>query len=487
MRFANTPKAHAFASPEKPVVESCVASHAAYPSQRYRSVRGRFAFVAAVAIFTATSAKFSLAQEPGVRADQIVQSYVDANHFMGSVLVAKDGTIILDKGYGFANLEWQIPNSAGTKFRLGSITKQFTAASILLLEDRGKLKTDDLVKNYLPDAPATWDKITIYNLLTHTSGIPDFTGFPDYTTSKGMPITPAKLVAKFRDKPLDFQPGEKFQYSNSGYVLLGYLVEKISGLSFQEFVQENIFKPLTMANSGYDSHAAILPHRASGYTSGPNGPANADYIDMSVPFAAGGLYSTTGDLLRWEQGLFGGNVLSNASLRKMITPFKGGYACGLTVNEVNGHSMIEHSGDIDGFDTDLAFYPDDKLTIVVLSNINGSSPRQITGKIASVIHGEKVTLLSDLKEVQVSREILGKYVGTYQLAPNFNIVISLEGGRLMAEGSGQPKYPLFAESETRFFVKDLDAPEIEFTRNQKGEATSLTIHQGGRDMPGPRK
>jgi CubicO group peptidase (beta-lactamase class C family) len=208
---------------------------------------------------------------------------------------------------------------------------------------------------------------------------------------------------------------------------------------------------------------------------------------MSVPFAAGGLYSTTGDLLRWEQGLFGGKVLSDASLRKMITPFKGGYACGLTANAVNGHSMIEHSGDIDGFDTDLAFYPDDKLTIVVLSNLNGSAPRQITGKIASVIHGEKVTLLSDLKEVHVSRDILAKYVGTYQLAPNFNIVISLEGDQLIAQGTGQPRYPLYAESETRFFVKDLEAPEIEFTRDQKGEATSLTIHQGGHDMPGPRK
>jgi CubicO group peptidase (beta-lactamase class C family) len=487
MRFVNPLKGQVFVSPEEPVVQSSVAGRAPCPRQRSRSVCGRFAFVAALAIFTATPAKFLLAQEPGGRADQIVQSYVDANQFMGSVLVAKDGTIILDKGYGYANLEWQIPDSAVTKFRLGSITKQFTAASILLLEDRGKLKTDDLVKKYLPDAPATWDKITIYNLLTHTSGIPAFTAFPDYNTSKVMPLTPAQLVAKFRGKPLDFQPGEKFQYSNSGYALLGYLLEKISGQSYQEFVQENIFKPLAMANSGYDSHAAILPHRASGYTTGPNGPVNADYIDMSVPFAAGGLYSTTGDLLRWEQGLFGGKVLSDASLRKMITPFKGGYACGLTVTTVNGHSVIEHSGDIDGFDTDLAFYPDDKLTIVVLSNLNGRAPREITGKIASVIHGEKVTLLSDLKEVHVSRDILAKYVGTYQLAPNFNLVISLEGDQLIAQGTGQPKYPLFAESETRFFVKGLEAAEIEFTRNQKGEATSLTIHQGGHDMPGPRK
>jgi hypothetical protein len=153
---------------------------------------------------------------------------------------------------------------------------------------------------------------------------------------------------------------------------------------------------------------------------------------------------------------------------------------------VNGHTIIEHSGDIDGFDTDLAFYPDDKLIIVVLSNLNGSAPRVITGKIASAIHGEKVILLSDMKVVHVSRDILAKYVGTYQLAPDFNLAISLEGDQLIAQ-SGRSRYSLQAESETRFFVKDPEVPEIEFTRNPKGEATSLTIHQGGHDMSGPRK
>ncbi|PYP53783.1 MAG: serine hydrolase, partial [Gemmatimonadetes bacterium] len=232
------------------------------------------------------------------RMDRIIQSHVDSKQFMGSVLVAQDGKVLLDKGYGSANLEWDVPDSPQTKFRLGSLTKQFTAAAILLLEERGKLRTDDLVAKYLPDAPAGWAKITIRNLLTHTSGIPNFTSFPDYATTEATPTTPEQLVARFRDKPLNFQPGEQWEYSNSGYVLLGYLLEKISGQRYQDFVRDNLFAPLGMTESGYDSHAAIILHRASGYSPGANGPVNAGYIDMSIPFSAGALYSTTEDLLR---------------------------------------------------------------------------------------------------------------------------------------------------------------------------------------------
>ncbi|HWS17963.1 MAG TPA: serine hydrolase domain-containing protein, partial [Candidatus Elarobacter sp.] len=265
---------------------------------------------------------------------------------MGSVLVAQDGKVLLDKGYGFANLEWDIPNTPTTKFRLGSVTKQFTAASILLLEERGKLKVEDPVKNYMQDAPAAWDKITIFHVLTHTSGIPSFTSFPDYASTEATPTSPEKLVARFRDKPLEFEPGTKWNYSNSGYVLLGYLVEKISGQSYQDFVQQNIFTPLGMKDSGYDSNSAIIPHRATGYMPGKSGnsPINATYVDMTIPFSAGALYSTTEDLLRWEQGLFGGKVLKQASLAKMITPFKQDYAFGLGVQTVKGHKVIAHSG-----------------------------------------------------------------------------------------------------------------------------------------------
>ena len=291
------------------------------------------------------------------RMEQVAQSYVNNKQFMGSVLVAQNGKLLLNKGYGFANLEWNVPNSPESKFRLGSVTKQFTAACILMLEERGKLKIDDPVKKYMPDAPAAWDKVTIFHLLTHTSGIPSFTGFPDYASTEAIATTPEKSVARFRDKPLEFQPGEKWNYSNSGYVLLGYLIERISGESYSQFVQKNIFTPLGMKDSGYDSNSAIILHRASGYTPNEKGLINTGYIDMTIPLSAGGLYSTTLDLLKWEEGLFGGKLISVASLQKMTTPFKNDYAFGLGVRTVNGHKLIEHGGGIEGFNTDLATFP----------------------------------------------------------------------------------------------------------------------------------
>jgi CubicO group peptidase (beta-lactamase class C family) len=419
------------------------------------------------------------------RMEQVIQSFVSDRHFMGSILLARGNDVILDKGYGFANLEWQIPNSPSTKFRLGSITKQFTSASILLLAERGKLSVNDPVKKYLPDAPAAWDKITIFNLLTHTSGIPSFTSFPDYPSLEPLTTTPEQLVKRFRDKPLDFQPGEKWSYSNSGYVLLGYLLEKISGESYEKFVQENIFTPLGMKDSGYDSNSAVIAHRAAGYSPGANGPENAGYINMTVPFSAGALYSTTDDLLRWEQGLFGGKLLSPASLEKMTTPFKEDYACGLGVHMVNGRKVIEHGGGIEGFSTMLAYYPQDKLTVAVLSNISGRAPVDIATKLAAIAHGEKVVLASERKEVTVDPKLFGGYVGNYELAPKFILTVTREGDKLVTQATGQPKVPIFAESEREFFAKVVDA-QITFVTDAQGRATELILHQGGRDMHAKR-
>ena len=426
-----------------------------------------------------------LAQDNSSRMDQVVQSYVVNKRFMGSVLVAQSDKVVFSKGYGSANLEWNVPDSPDTKFRLGSITKQFTAACVLLLEERGKLKITDPVKAYMPDAPAAWDKVTIFNLLTHTSGIPSFTGFPDYASTEAIATTPEKLVARFRDKPLEFQPGEKWNYSNSGYVLLGYLIEKISGESYSQFVQENIFTPLGMKDSGYDSTSAVITHRASGYTPNDKGLVNSGYIDMSIPLSAGALYSTTEDLLRWEQGLFGGKLLSATSLQKMTTPFKNDYAFGLGVHEANGHKLIEHGGGIEGFNTQLSYYPEDKLTVVVLSNQNTGATGDIASKLAALVHGEKVILAEERKEVAVSPAILQTYVGTYQLAPGFDIVMTLEGNQLMTQATGQPKFPVFSESDTKFFLKVVDA-QLEFVKNDKGQVTDVILHQGGRDVKGPK-
>jgi CubicO group peptidase (beta-lactamase class C family) len=354
-------------------------------------------------VLVATS---SFAQD-AARLDQIVETYVQNKTFMGSVLVARGNDVIFSKGYGAASLEWDVPNTPSTKFRLGSITKQFTAASILLLEERGKLKLDDPIKMYLPDSPAAWDGITLFNLLTHSSGIPNFTTLPEYKSLQLSETPLAKTIALVRDRPLEFTPGEKMSYSNSGYILLGYVIEKVTGESYERFVRDNIFTPMGMKDSGYDSNSAIITHRAAGYARSAEGPVNAGFIHMSVPHAAGALYSTTQDLLRWEQGLFGGKILSALSLKKMTTPFKDGYALGVSVQTKDGRNVVQHGGGIQGFTSFLAYYPDDKLTIAVLANIN-SPVNAIASKLAEALHSVTIQI-PDKREELVFPVVISRY------------------------------------------------------------------------------
>ena len=419
------------------------------------------------------------------RMEQVIQTFVDRKQFMGAVLVARGADVLLDKGYGFADLELNVPASPKTKFRMGSVTKQFTAAAILLLQERGKLNVSDPIKKYMPDAPAAWDKITIFNLLTHTSGIPNFTSFADYASLEPFATTPEQLVARFREKPLDFHSGEEWSYSNSGYVLLGYLIGKISGENYAQFVKESIFKPLGMADSGYDSNSAIIQNRASGYAQGPNGLVNAGYIDMTIPLSAGGLYSTTEDLLRWEQGLFGGKLLSGASFKAMTTPFKNDYAFGLRVHAVDGHQVIEHPGGIEGFNTLLAYYPEDKFTVIVLGNVNGAAPDEIARDLGTLAEGGNVTLPSEHKEISIDPKILDGYIGSYQLAPNFILAVRRDGDHLITQATGQGPVEIFPEGVHDFFAKVVDA-QITFSTDSHGRATELILHQNGEDHHAPR-
>ena len=426
------------------------------------------------------------AQDVASRMDQIVQSYASSRQFMGSVLVARGSDVVFSKSYGSANLEWDIPDTPSTKFRLGSLTKQFTAASILLLEERGKLSVTDSVKKYLPDAPAAWDRITIFHVLTHTAGIPSFTSFPDYPALEPFSTTPEKLVARFRDKPLEFEPGEKWNYSNSGYVLLGYLIERISGQTYSQFLQTNIFTPLGMKDSGYDSTSAVIAHRATGYAPGPNGPVNAGFINMTVPFAAGALYSTTEDLLKWQIGLYGGKLLSAASLQKMTTPFKNDYAFGLQVGTANGRKVIDHGGGIEGFNTELAYYPDDKLTVVVLGNLNGAAPGAIALYLGAVALGRTVTLPGERKEIAIDPSVLSRCVGEYELSPGNVLTIAVDEGHLRAQRGRQPPVAFFPQSETAFFARVVDA-QLEFSgTDARGRATQVTLRQNGRDAVAKR-
>ena len=242
--------------------------------------------------------------------NEVVTSYTKDNAFMGTVLVVRGNQVVMSKGYGMASLEWGISNAPDVKFRLGSLTKQFTATLILLLQQDGKLNIADPVSKYLPDAPKAWEKVTLANLLGHTSGIPNFTDIKEFGAWSANPRTVEEELAFFRDRPLDFEPGAKFDYSNSNFEVLGAVIEKVSGKKYVEMLHERILDPVGMKDTGLDDDELVLPKRAQGYHPGKGGIVVARSESMSVPWAAGSMYSTTGDLLKWEQALFGGKVLN---------------------------------------------------------------------------------------------------------------------------------------------------------------------------------
>ena len=421
------------------------------------------------------------AEPPLARMEEVIQSYVATKLFMGTVLIARDNDIILDKAYGSADLEWNIPNTPATKFRIGSVTKQFTAASVLLLEERGKLKLDDPIGKHLANLPAAWHKATIAQILNHTSGIYSYTSLPG---GEFMRWRHDQVIDRIKDKPLDFAPGEKYNYSNTGYFVLGMLIEKLSGQSYAQFLQDNIFTPLKMTDSGYDTEAAIIPQRAKGYERRNGALVNSQFLDMTIPFSAGSLYSTTRDLLTWNRALFAGKVVSPASFKKMTTPGKDNYGFGLSVMPQDGHRAIFHGGGINGFTSSLATFPGDGLTVIVLNNAMGPTG-DIASKLAALMFGKTVTLASERKEVVVDAKILARYVGRYELRPNFVLEITQEGNALMTQAAKQQKIAIFAENDSNFFARAIDA-QITFVAEGEGPASALVLHQAGRDITAKR-
>jgi CubicO group peptidase (beta-lactamase class C family) len=428
------------------------------------------------------------------RMEQVLQAAAVDNKFMGAVLVAQGDTILLDKGYGFANLEWNIPNTPGTRFRIGSLTKQFAAAAVLLLEERGKLKLDNPVKAYYPDAPAGWDRITLFNLLTQTSGIPDYTDAPDFGDTMKLQRTPQQLIAAVRDKTLDFAPGEKFAYSNSNYVLLSQIIEKTSGVSYQKFVQDNIFTPLGMKDSGFDS-AALMERRASPYSRRNGAIVNASYVDPSVQVGGGAICSTTHDLLIWEKAILDGKLLSPASTKKMFTPFrdargpgapyKAGYGMGVYVGTtMDGHREIAHTGSSSGVVTMMAAYPDDRLFVILLSNSATTPFADIVSKLADLGRDKTIILPSERKSIAFNAKLMSGYAGRYQLRPGFVIEIAREGDALVAHPGDNPAIALLPESISAFYAMNPDL-QVEF-RTAHGRVTSLVWHINGDILDAPR-
>jgi CubicO group peptidase (beta-lactamase class C family) len=367
-------------------------------------MRGKFyplprpAFLAILA-FAALSS-FVAAQDKAARIDGLMKVYYDYGQFNGTVLVAENGKIIYKKGFGLANMEWNIPNKPDTKFRLGSITKQFTSMLILQLVEGGKISLEGKLSDYLPYyRQDTGKKVTIHHLLTHTSGIPSITNLPNFESDISRnPYPVEEVVKRFCSGDLEFEPGAKYRYNNSGYFLLGAVIEKVTGRPYEKVLEERIFKPLGMKNSGYDHHATIMPNRAAGYEQSLEGNTNAPYLDMSLPYAAGSLYSTVEDLYIWDQALYTDRLLSAKMKELLFKPHVqnpgSAYGYGWSMGKVKlpqskrEVSFVGHDGGINGFNTVIRRYVDDKHLVVLLNNTGGTNLGEMTTAIGRILYGE---------------------------------------------------------------------------------------------------
>jgi CubicO group peptidase (beta-lactamase class C family) len=328
------------------------------------------------------------------RVDAYIAAEAAEHSFRGAVLVGIDGKVVFEKAYGLADEEWNVRNTTTTKFRIASLSKQFTAACILLLQERGKLKVQDPISRYLTALPEAWRSITIHQLLTHTSGIPNYTDSPQLKKINRTGATPQEMIALVADKPLDFKPGSRWHYTNTGYILLGMMIEKISGQPYADFMKHNMFEPLGMMNSGYDRATDILKERASGYQI-QGGLANADFIDMTIPYAAGGIYSTVEDLYRFNEALAQqGKLLSADSLKEMFTEYPEAtyqgqnYGYGVVISRQKfGKLLYYHGGGVEGFSSSIQRYPDERVCIVVLSNLSSFKPWELGDHIAADLFG----------------------------------------------------------------------------------------------------
>lgn len=516
-----------------------------------------------------------------VEVDAIFNQAYPVNSPGATVLIAKGDTILYRKAFGMANLELNVPMKPESVFQLASITKQFTSVSILMLQDQGKLSLKDPLSKYIADYPRG-NEITLHHLLNHTSGIMSFTNLPEFRTKTRLDMAPEEIISSFKNVPLEFNPGEKFAYSNSGYFLLGYIIEKLSAMSYEDFIQKNIFDKLGMKNSYYANTYKIIPNRVNGYQVYEGNYENAEYMSTTIPYAAGSLMSTIDDMFLWHKAIHNNTLISANSKQIAFTNHTltngkhSNYGYGWYINEIAGITTIEHPGGINGFTASGIYIPGKNIYSIVLTNLDdGKGPEASNVKVVSALlgkpirekavvklsekelkkwvgayqfeevvrfityengmlystreggrpmkleplsgnefrfensfsaytfslkNGKKQVLFTDRiiksigvetdkkplaekESIQLSPNILIKYVGVYELQPDFQIEIELQNDRLYAITMGQPAIEIFAETENSFFMKEMPA-QIVFNLNADGTVKSLTFFQGGIPMEG---
>jgi len=430
--------------------------------------------------------------------ESYIEGQVSVDGFCGTILVEQSGNRLLSKGWGLANREHLIPNQIETKFRIGSVSKQFTAAAILLLQEHGKLSINDKLSKFIKDYP-NGDKITIHHLLTHTSGIPNFTNFSEYRSMARISSPPESTIAHFKDLQLDFYPGERFSYSNSGYVVLARIMELVTGECFSNFLYKSIFRALGMYNTGTDNSDAVLLNRASGYKVWGD-YVHADFIEMSIMMGAGGLYSTVEDMYLWDNALYSNKLLSEKSRDLMMTPHVAvngitSYGYGLNIsneailkNSSHTHKVIGLSGAIDGFMTEYQRYIKEELLIIVMSNVHPSQPAVILKDVARIVMGEEVPVPQSPKNIIVDHSLYDNFTGKYlSNNNNFNPIISVENSKLYIAYEPWYKYELrpietYENPGTSLFRTVGAAGELEFFHDEVGRVVKGLFHLFNKTM-----
>ncbi|MHC4209294.1 MAG: serine hydrolase [Planctomycetota bacterium] len=421
--------------------------------------------------------------------DKVLSAQYPPNEPGAAVLVARNGKVVLREGYGLANMEHNVPITPEAVFRIGSMSKFFTATAILMLMEQGKLDLEDEITRFLPEYPTHEKKIRIKHLIAHTSGVWDYLNLPAMQAGWREDITVQGLIDLFKDEPLPFEPGDGFAYSNSNYILLGAIIEKVTGQTYQAFVDERIFVPAGMRSTRYGGHLPIIPNRAAGYERSNDGYLNARFLNMTEPYAAGGHVSTVDDLWRWNKAYLGGQLITKKTLDRALTRFTlnngkeipVAFGCG--ISRFEGHTIIVYAGGIIGFSSQAVIVPDENLHVIMLSNNPRHLPRlaPIAAQLTAIALGKP---LEEPKPVHLESEVLDSLTGTYRVSDDEGFlvpggdewILSREGDSLTWERSGRGrKQALLAITETEFCFKSNVRRRIEFVRDGDGEISEVLL------------
>ncbi len=419
--------------------------------------------------------------------DSVANAAVSEHRTPGvSIAIVRNGRTVLAKGYGFADLENDVPATPQTVYRIGSVTKQFTAAAIMRLKEQGKLSLDDTLQKFFPNYPAQGKRVTVRNLLNHTSGIRSYTSMgPRWQRLMRLDMAPDSMLALFAPEPFDFKPGDEWRYDNSGFFLLGMIIEKLSGKTYGQYLQDEFFTPLHLTGTYYCEQAPIIKHRAEGYTPRPGGTfANAAPLSMTQPYAAGSLCSTVTDLATWTIALSSGKVVSPASYAEMTTPgtLNNGkpltYGFGLGTGTLGGHRQVSHNGGINGFISELHHYPSDSLITVVLTNVEGNVAPALERLVA-----RKALGIVDLPAVPIDAAALTRLAGEYAVGET-RVRVTIDGGRLTLHVGPGPAMALKHVGNGRFVDGDNDDVSYEFASGTP--APSFMRRQGSNTITATR-